>query len=111
KRMDRRARIDIAHQDACDSILSGRARMEDFDFERVDLVRLQDDVAQIGQGPIADRGAEHLGRADIGVTAIRRVWRRELTNLVSGRPLKNWKRTDNIKVRAWAIKGTISNMT
>ena len=111
KRMDRRARIDIAHQDACDSILSGRARMEDFDFERVDLVRLQDDVAQIGQGPIADRGAEHLGRADIGVTAIRRVWRRELTNLVSGRPLKNWKRTDNIKVRAWAIKGAISDMT
>jgi 5,5'-dehydrodivanillate O-demethylase len=111
KRLDRRARIDIAHQDACDMILSGRARMDDFDFDRVDLVRLQDDVAQLGQGAIADRSAEHLGRADVGLTAIRRLWRRELGNFVSNRPLKAWKKTDNIKVRAWKIQGALSNIT
>ena len=69
-------------------ILSGRSRVEDFDPNRVDLVRLQDDVAQLGQGVVADRSREHLGRADVGVTAVRRLWRRELANLASGRPLK-----------------------
>jgi hypothetical protein len=85
--------------------------MDDFDFDRVDLVRLQDDVAQLGQGVIADRSAEHLGRADVGLTAIRRLWRRELGNFVSNRPLKAWKKTDNIKVRAWKIQGALSNIT
>jgi hypothetical protein len=37
---------------------------------------------------VADRSREHLGRADVGVTAVRRLWRRELANLASGRPLK-----------------------
>jgi hypothetical protein len=84
--------------------------MEDLDSNRVDLVRLQDDVAQLGQGVIADRSQEHLGRADVGITAIRRLWRRELANLASGLPLKAWKKSEAIQVRAWNIPGNLAHV-
>lgn len=32
----------------------------------------QDTVAWVGQGPIADRSAEHLGRSDVGVVKLRK---------------------------------------
>jgi 5,5'-dehydrodivanillate O-demethylase len=51
---------------------------------------LEDEVAQTGQGAIAPRGAEHLGRSDRGVFLVRKLWERELTNLKEGRPLKQW---------------------
>ena len=111
RRQARRARIDIAHQDACDLVLRGRARVEDFDVDRVDLVRLQDDVAQLGQGVIADRSRENLGRADVGITAIRRLWRREMASLAAGRPLKPWRKSDSVKVRAWKIAGNLAPVT
>lgn len=110
RRQTRRSQIDIAHQDACDMILSGRARVDDFDVNRVDLVRLQDDVAQLGQGVIADRSQESLGRADVGVTTIRRLWRRELSRLADGLPLKAWRKSEAIKVRAWKITGNLARV-
>ena len=79
--------------------------MRDIDKKKVDLVRLQDDVAQVGQGLIADREGERLGRADVGVIAIRRLWARELNAFIEGRPLKNWKRDASIVPRAWGLAG------
>jgi 5,5'-dehydrodivanillate O-demethylase len=111
RRQERRAQIDIAHQDACDMVLAGRARVQDFDVNRIDLVRLQDDVAQLGQGVVADRSRENLGRADVGITAIRRLWRREMGNLSTGLPLKAWKKSEAIKVRAWKIGGNLAQVT
>jgi 5,5'-dehydrodivanillate O-demethylase oxygenase subunit len=111
RRQTRRSQIDIAHQDACNMILNGQACVDDFDVNRVDVVRLQDDVAQLGQGAIADRSQENLGRADVGVTAIRRLWRRELTNLASNLPLKAWKKTGAIRVRAWQIADNLARVT
>jgi 5,5'-dehydrodivanillate O-demethylase len=110
RREQRRAQIDIAHQQACEEILNGRARLEDFDASRVDLVRLQDDVAQLGQGLVADRSRELLGRADVGLTAVRRLWRRELSRLADGAPLKAWNKTPAITVRAWKIKGNLAQV-
>ena len=110
-RQARREQIDIAHQDACDMVLSGRARVDDFDVNRVDLVRLQDNVAQLGQGIVADRSQENLGRADVGITAVRRLWRREMGNLAAGRLLKAWKKSDALKVRAWKIAGNLAQVT
>ena len=62
--------------------------MREVDKTKVDLVRLQDDVAQVGQGLIADRDGERLGRADVGVIAIRRLWTRELGAFLKGQPTK-----------------------
>ena len=53
-------------------------------------VNAQDYVAQVGQGAIANRRNEHLGRSDLGVIMFRKIWERELRALKEGRPLKKW---------------------
>ncbi len=105
RRQARRSEITIRHQDLARDVLEGRISMRDIDKKKVDLVRLQDDVAQVGQGLITDRDGERLGRADVGVIAIRRLWERELNAFVEGRALKNWKRDASLVPRAWGLAG------
>jgi 5,5'-dehydrodivanillate O-demethylase len=107
RRQKRRSEIDLAHQTLCQDVLDGRTALSRIDRGRVDLVRLQDDIAQLGQGRIADRGNERLGRADVGVVAIRRLWSRELAALRDGRPLKSWQRDGAIRPKAWGIAGSL----
>jgi hypothetical protein len=105
RRQARRGEIEVAHQDLARDVLEGRASLRDVDKKKVDLVRLQDDVAQVGQGLIAERDGEHLGRGDIGVIAIRRLWTRELGAFLKGRPTKKWQRDAAIGPRAWGLAG------
>jgi 5,5'-dehydrodivanillate O-demethylase oxygenase subunit len=106
RRERRRETIDLAHQDVCDRILSGEVRLNDIDPARVDLVRLQDDIAQVGQGRIADRERERLGRGDVGVIAIRKLWHRELAALERNAPRTTWRRSPDIVPSAWMLDGT-----
>lgn len=71
-------------------ILSGDLYMDQIDRETTDFVRLQDHIAQIGQGEIADHSSDLLGQGDIGVALVRRVWSRELRALHEGKPMKDW---------------------
>jgi hypothetical protein len=103
RHQDRRAKIDLPHQRLCAQILRGRLSLRDVDKSRVDLVRLQDDIAQVGQGRIADRDRERPGRADTGVIAIRRLWNRELAAVLGGGNLKRWKRDAKVVPRAWGL--------
>ena len=105
RRQVRRSEIEIPHQALAKDVLEGRASVRDVDKKKVDLVRLQDDVAQVGQGLIAERCRERLGRADVGVIAIRRLWARDLAAFVEGRPTKAWKRDASIVPRAWGLAG------
>jgi 5,5'-dehydrodivanillate O-demethylase len=107
RRQKRRSEIDLAHQDVCERILAGMLSLRDVDPNRIDMVRLQDDLAQIGQGRIAERDGERLGTADVGIGVIRRLWHRETAALLDGRPQKPWRRTDGIRVTAWGIEGTL----
>jgi hypothetical protein len=107
----RRKAIDLPHQRVADDILHGKIALRDVDTSRVDLVRLQDDIAQVGQGRIADRDAERPGRADTGVIAIRRLWTRELAVQADGRPLKQWKRNAAIVPKAWGLTGATRTAT
>lgn len=107
RRQKRRTEIDLAHQRVCEDVLKGRVTLGEIDKNRVDLVRLQDDIAQVGQGPIADRTSERPGRADVGVITIRKIWARELAALAAGRPLKTWQRDDTIHPTAWTISGSL----
>jgi 5,5'-dehydrodivanillate O-demethylase len=104
RRQERRARIDMAHQDVCEEILAGRMRLRDVDAGRVDMIRLQDDLAQVGQGRIVDRDGDRLGRADIGVIAIRKLWARELAALREGGALKTWRRGE-LMPKVWGLAG------
>jgi 5,5'-dehydrodivanillate O-demethylase oxygenase subunit len=103
RREKQRTTIDLAHQDIAEQILGGMMTLRDVDKSRVDLVRLQDDIAQVGQGVFASAHSERLGRADLGVVAIRRLWKRELAVLVEGGTLKAWKRTAEITPRVWQL--------
>ena len=55
-----------------------------------EIVGIQDDVAQLGQGVIADRENEYLGRSDAGIILLRKLWLRELDALEAGRSTKTW---------------------
>jgi 5,5'-dehydrodivanillate O-demethylase len=71
-------------------ILAGNLRLSDVDPNRIDFVMVEDEIAQTGQGAIAVRSNEHLGRSDRGVFLLRKIWERELKNLAEGRPVKQW---------------------
>ncbi len=103
RREARRSEITLAHQEVAEKILAGELRLADVDRDKVDLVRLQDDIAQVGQGRVAPRSLDRIGRADIGVIAIRKLWSRELEQLRHDQPLKHWKRDASIVPRAWGL--------
>lgn len=77
-------------------VLAGEASVDDFRGKLPDVVRLQDDVVLTAQGAIPDRENEYLGRSDIGVVMLRRIWQRELQALSTGTPLKKWSRAPDL---------------
>lgn len=76
---------DAWYSDTARDILTGVRSLKDFE-SNYQYFRLQDTVMCMSQGPIADRGAERLGASDAAVICLRKVWRRELALLASGRP-------------------------
>jgi len=73
-------------------ILAGKLTLADV-ADHPWLVMIEDEVAQAGQGRIFDGSAEHLGRTDVGIIHMRKIWARELRALAEGRPLKQWRYT------------------
>jgi 5,5'-dehydrodivanillate O-demethylase len=70
-------------------IRAGEANIVDYK-DHPTLVIVEDLCAQGGQGIVADRRAEKLGRTDRGIAFMRRIWERELQAMADGRPMKNW---------------------
>jgi 5,5'-dehydrodivanillate O-demethylase len=101
RRKQRKAAMYLSHSGLAEKILAGRLRLDQVDAAETDIVRLQDDIAQIGQGRIVDRERERLGRADAGVIMIRKLWARELQALADGRPLKEWRRPEGLRPMNW----------
>ncbi|HEY3116576.1 MAG TPA: hypothetical protein VGK54_07540, partial [Chloroflexota bacterium] len=64
--------------------------IQEFELNTTDAFNLQDYVSQVGQGVLADRDQEQLGRTDAGIVLLRKVWERELRALAEGRPLARW---------------------
>jgi 5,5'-dehydrodivanillate O-demethylase len=75
---------------AGESVLSGAHRIEDVDIPAYKMFWIEDYAVQVGQEPISDERDEHLGRMDVGVILLRKLWRRELQALFDGQPLKEW---------------------
>jgi 5,5'-dehydrodivanillate O-demethylase oxygenase subunit len=68
--------------------LAGKLKL--VDQRHPDLAILQDIAVQVGQGRIADRENEMLGRSDAGIILWRRILARELTAIAEGRDGKQW---------------------
>lgn len=90
KRRGKRIQEAIDRAEIVEAILNGKLCLGDVDPNRTDYVIIEDEIAQTGQGRIADRAHEHLGRSDAGVILLRQLWSRELKALAQGQPLKNW---------------------
>lgn len=103
RRQARKAEIDLAHQEIAEAILGGRLRLADVDPKRCDMIRLQDDIALVGQGRIVDRRQDMLGISDVGVAMVRRLWQRELRAFAEGKPGKSWKKTSAIRPAVWGL--------
>jgi len=82
-------------EDLAAAVLRGEIRIHDIQ-NYPNIVNVQDTVAQAGQGVIADRAHERLGRSDVQLILLRKIWRRELQALAEGRPLKQWTRTERL---------------
>jgi 5,5'-dehydrodivanillate O-demethylase len=106
RRQARKSEIDLAHQDVAEEILGGRLRLSDVDPKRCDMIRLQDDIALVGQGRVVDRQQDLLGISDVGVAMVRRIWQRELRAFAEGRAPKAWKKTTAIRPAVWGLGGT-----
>jgi 5,5'-dehydrodivanillate O-demethylase len=91
RRRERLAKRTQSSVELANRLLKGEIYREDIDPATTDYVRMQDHVAQIGQGTIPDRDNEMLGQGDKGIVMIRRVWSRELKALEEGRPLTAWR--------------------
>jgi len=75
--------------DLAQEVMAGRLRFKD--IQHPDRVRVQDVAVQAGQGRIADRSSEHLGRSDTAIIVWRKMMMRELRAIAEGRPTKPWK--------------------
>jgi len=95
-RAEKLAKISVTAAELANEVLAGRARIDDVRHQIPDVVRLQDDVVLVAQGAIPDREEEHLGRSDVGVMLLRKIWRRELEKLAKGEAIKRWLRTPEV---------------
>jgi len=87
ERIENAERVDLVALD----ILEGRRTLDDADvLAHPLLLQVEDAVAQGAQGPIYDRTDEMLGRTDIGVSRLRRVFERELGAISTGGTSKTW---------------------
>src|SRR4051812_37672515 len=91
----------VSTTDLAAAVLRGDLRLADV-VEDIParLVNLQDDVVQNGQGAIADRTHERLGRSDTAIILFRQLWARELRALAEGRPLTEWTLPKRFEITA-----------
>ena len=75
--------------DLVQDVWAGRRRL--IDIEHPELAMVQDIAVQAGQGRIADRANERLGRSVAAIILWRRILARELAALAEGRPTKKWR--------------------
>jgi len=85
------------YQELGDAILAGKLRLADLDIDTFKKIQVQDWVAMVGQGKIADRQHERLGRSDTAIILLRQIWERELRALAAGQPLTPWTRPADLR--------------
>lgn len=79
--------------EAAYAILRGEMHIDDV-ADRPDVLSIQDNVAQLGQGAIPDFSIEHLGRSDRAIILLRKLYAREMKALAEGKSLTQWRKPD-----------------
>ena len=99
KSMHEKLKTMIDPNELAAKIMSCEMTLDDVDELHPLLPVIQDTVCMAGQGVVADRKAENLGRSDRAIGLLRRLWLRELRALREGEPLKAWRRTTEEKLQ------------
>jgi 5,5'-dehydrodivanillate O-demethylase len=74
-----------------EAVLAGRLRIQDLKLDQhYKLISVEDYAAQVGQGRIVDHTNYHLGRNDVAVILLRKLWERELRCVAEGGAVKQW---------------------
>ena len=83
-----------------DAALAGKVRIQDLPklAKKKYSSILRTISPKLGKDRITDRAQEHLGRSDVGVILLRKMWRQELEALAKGRPLKHWHHPESLEV-------------
>jgi 5,5'-dehydrodivanillate O-demethylase len=76
--------------DVAAAILRGELTLDEV-VDHPDLLSVQDGVALLGQGTIANRMNEVLGRSDLQIVRLRRLWADDFAALQEGRAPRRWK--------------------
>jgi hypothetical protein len=86
-----------------EDVMRGRLRLEDMDpsLPAYESIRVEDHATLVGQGRIADRSYEHLGKIDAGTVLRRELWAREMLALAEGRPLTEWRMPNDLEEFEW----------
>jgi 5,5'-dehydrodivanillate O-demethylase oxygenase subunit len=81
-------RWDLAHK-----VMAGEMRLEDLpdEMSAYTSFAIEDYVTQVGTGPIAGRTREHFGSTDVKVVLLRRMWLREVSAMLEGTAMTEWK--------------------
>ena len=74
-------------------VMAGDMRLEDLpdEMSAYTSFAIEDYVTQVGTGPIAGRTKEHFGSTDAKVVLLRRMWLREVSAMLAGEPMTEWK--------------------
>lgn len=102
RRKEERDRGQTRPEPMAERVLRGELRIEDIKELEANyghLFNVQDYVAQVGQGVFACQNDEHLGREDVEVIMLRKLYRREMRALAEGRRLTVWQRPERLSVR------------
>jgi 5,5'-dehydrodivanillate O-demethylase len=82
-----------------EAVLAGKLRIQNLKLaQQYKLISVEDYAAQVGQGRIVDHTGYHLGRNDVAVILLRKLWERELKALAEGRPLKEWTLPPTLRI-------------
>ncbi len=92
--------------DLAEKILAGEMTLEDLpdDMSAYTSFTIEDYVTQVGQGPVRGRGEELLAPSDMRLVMLRRLWLREVSAMLAGKPLTDWRMPTEpfISPAAWA---------
>jgi len=94
RRLEARETIkEVSPNELASQILTGKLNFDEIDLATpiYYLFWMEDYSVQVGQGPVAPRAEDTLGRMDRGVLLMRKLWERELKAFADGRTLKPWK--------------------
>lgn len=89
-----------------DAVFAGTIHLDEITYSErkgFNLFWLQDNVSMLAQGVRWERKNEHLGRADVPLILMRKLWARELRALAQRRSLQEWRRTPDMVPRVAAL--------